>query len=394
MKSVSPSDLNKLILENQIDSVKLLLETGINPNQEINNQLPLIVACLSSDLELVKLLLEKGADINKKSTDGSFPLIVSIWRQEPDLSKFLLEKGANPDMTYEEKTPLFVAVFKGKYKFVEILLQFNANVNTSTSRNETPLMAAAIHGYDALTSLLLKQPNIIVDAQNVGHNTALYLAAKHWHFKIVKKLLEAGSNPNIQCEDNRTALMLAVYNMDIEMINLLMSYKANINAQDNDGDSVVMYAVRPFILEELLEFKPNLELKNRHGQTALTKFIKYNELVEILLDAGANPNADDALIRACNIDNVKLVIQLISYGAVVSPDMFPLSKEPVRKILFNVLMLQENGFEPQELEDLFQEDPFLWTFISKRYSKTVFNSFTQKYADILHLPVDIVKELF
>lgn len=77
-----------------LDMVKLLLESGADPNIYSLHGRPL---CHVSDREIAQILVKNGADIDLWHHNGGSPLNFSVWKQEPDRTCMLLDLGANPN---------------------------------------------------------------------------------------------------------------------------------------------------------------------------------------------------------------------------------------------------------------------------------------------------------
>lgn len=98
---------------NQADIVELLLEKGADPNIATANDFkvaPLHSACATSDIEIARLLIANGADVNKKQMAGVTPLHSAAHNGQTELVKLLLQNGADVNaITDNEKTPLAMA---------------------------------------------------------------------------------------------------------------------------------------------------------------------------------------------------------------------------------------------------------------------------------------------
>jgi ankyrin repeat protein len=82
-----------------IEVVRLLLGNGATPDQPRSpkGRTPLMVACsYYSGLSVIKLLVEKGADINVKAQDGTTPLMLAARNAKYEVVEYLLSKGADP----------------------------------------------------------------------------------------------------------------------------------------------------------------------------------------------------------------------------------------------------------------------------------------------------------
>ena len=80
------------------DVVRVLLTSGLNARGSGDGDAPILVAASRNCVETVKLLLDKGADVNAKDNDGWTPLIKAASGGLTDLARVLLERGADIDV--------------------------------------------------------------------------------------------------------------------------------------------------------------------------------------------------------------------------------------------------------------------------------------------------------
>jgi ankyrin repeat protein len=98
-------------------------------------------------LELVQVLLERGADINVRNKDGNTPLLQALNR--PDLDRLevvqaLLDGGADTNIQDNNRmSPLHFAASDGDLEFVQVLLERGADINVRNKDGDTPLISAA-----------------------------------------------------------------------------------------------------------------------------------------------------------------------------------------------------------------------------------------------------------
>lgn len=114
-------------------------------------------ATVSGDIERVKELLAKGADINLKNRQGWTPLHAAVWNQKQEIAKLLIEKGADVNVKdRSSRTALQFAADTGQKEIVELLLAKKADVNTVSARAENALTLAKKKGHKEIADLLVQ----------------------------------------------------------------------------------------------------------------------------------------------------------------------------------------------------------------------------------------------
>jgi ankyrin repeat protein/rubrerythrin len=176
-----------------VDTVRLLLEKGADVNaKEAVVGTALTDASNAGRLEVVRLLLEKGADVNAKNKDGGTALTAASCTGHLEVVRLLLEKGA--DVNAKEEfvgTALMMGSFHGHLEVVRLLLEKGADVNAKNKDGGTALTDASSEGRLQVVRLLLKK-GADVNARTIG-GTALELASKKGHAQIVDLLKAKGS---------------------------------------------------------------------------------------------------------------------------------------------------------------------------------------------------------
>ncbi|WVZ91131.1 hypothetical protein U9M48_037341 [Paspalum notatum var. saurae] len=111
--------------------VKVLLEHGADPNKCFNNILPLMVACSAKSLKCMKLLVQAGADVNYICPSGPSILTAAADQGLTDIVKFLLDAGADPNIADKDGTfPIMKAAAKEHRELVEILFPLTRQIPT------------------------------------------------------------------------------------------------------------------------------------------------------------------------------------------------------------------------------------------------------------------------
>ncbi|HEV7802355.1 MAG TPA: ankyrin repeat domain-containing protein [Burkholderiales bacterium] len=165
-----------------IARVRELLEAGADietrdqrPNE---GETPLHHAARTGNVELAKLLVAKGANINVAGPSGFVPLHVAAGLNRRAMAEYLLAAGANPNAMEVVGTPLHVATLQGHAAMVSLLLAKGADPNARRPRD----------GYTPLHVL-----------SQIGQ----YYAA---HGEIIETLVRSGAEINAKSTDGRTPL--------------------------------------------------------------------------------------------------------------------------------------------------------------------------------------------
>ncbi|MBS1828869.1 MAG: ankyrin repeat domain-containing protein [Acidobacteria bacterium] len=208
-------------------------------DNERNSLLHHATAFASTDM--MKLLLDKGADVNAVNRRKSTP---AHWAVHDEAKMRLLRsRGANIDTKQAEgRTPLYQAAsLSNGNAVIRYLLQEGADPNAKTMAGATPLMTAASRGnVEGLKLLLAKKAE--VNTQGGSGVTALMNAASSANASAVRLLLENGANPNLKMKKGDTALMDAATSGVEESVRLLLDAGAEVNARGERGYTALMYA--------------------------------------------------------------------------------------------------------------------------------------------------------
>lgn len=195
---------------------------------------PLHIAAEWGPLEIVQFLLDKGANVNAKSTQGNTPLHYAAKQNEAAIAQLLLERGAaiNDQRSLDGWAPLHFAAFNNSTETLQLLLERGANVDIQNKDKETPLVLATRKDHAGAAQLLLEYHANIHHCGSALHRTPLHIAAEEHHIKTATILLAGGANINAQDHWGETPLhLVAKAGDDIAMAQLLLDRGGNVNAQ-------------------------------------------------------------------------------------------------------------------------------------------------------------------
>jgi ankyrin repeat protein len=156
------------------------------------------MAAANGHVEVVRVLLEKGAAVNQGRTDtGATPLLRAAKKGHVEVVVMLLEKSAagNQGKSDYGDTPLFMAAQQGHLLVVRVLLEKGAAVNQATTDDgATPLFAAAYEGHFEVVRVLLEKGAAVNQATTNDGATPLFAAAQNGHVEVVQLLAVFGVN--------------------------------------------------------------------------------------------------------------------------------------------------------------------------------------------------------
>ncbi|CAG8267859.1 unnamed protein product [Penicillium salamii] len=244
---------------------------GLNHRKDLKdymNRTPLSWASKNGRVGIVKLLLQIGDDCDQQDGFRQTPLSLASLNGHTTVVRLLIEKGV--DLNAIDGTgvkPLEEALYNNHAATAELLLNEGAHFNiTATVRNgQTALQRALKNNHAASAKLLIdKGAYLDIDAIDENGRTPLRRALENNHVAVAKLLIDKGARFDFDAIDNegRTLLHLA---LSWELVQLLIDNGADPNAIDKDG------------------WTP-LHLTSLRG---------YKAISELLIDRGADPNAID-----------------------------------------------------------------------------------------------------
>lgn len=247
-------------------------------------------------IETLEKLIEKGANVHTKDSNGLTPLHLVAEKGQIDIDKV---KGAVIDAKdHLGRTPLHWAAIEGHVETLCKLIERGANINEKDNFGMTALFFAANFGNtDVLLKLIEKGANIH-EKDNEGH-IPLHAAAMEGKIGCLLELIKGGASVDAQGNKGKTPLHWAVQNEKKEVLLKLIENGANIDAKDNKGMTPLHYAIEyiedPEFFLKLIEKGANVNAKNSIGQTPLhlAALTEDTEAFLKLIEKGASLNEKD-----------------------------------------------------------------------------------------------------
>ena len=251
------------------DALKVLLESGakVNEKEKWGGTTALMWAVSERHPEAVKLLIEHGADVKARSNfvpaangrgfEGRTPvaddngrkveefasgwltpLMLAAREDDMESARLLVAAGADANaVAGDGKNALSLAIFNGNYDLASYLIDNKADVNNTDTQRFTPLFWA-------------------VDRRNMETAPNFPWMVTQDPLPLIKKLLDAGANPNALVNNTprarmragsprivfATALMRAAFSADLELVKLLLSYGADAKIISSDRETMLSAA--------------------------------------------------------------------------------------------------------------------------------------------------------
>ena len=314
------------------------------------------------DYEIVKLLVENGADIHARDRAGETALSKAITEvRNYSITELLLKHGADPNQANaKSKCILQRAVIKRDVAAVRRLIRFGADVNC-----EYPVLSQACANRDGETVKLLLEAGVRVNQPGMWDNTALFVAVHEKQDAIVDDLIAAGADVNQQNVYGATPLYAAVRRNAPHIARRLVVAGADVNhcaiaSERSKLRGLEALTEWPVVMFEFsLSHCETICLTNYKGKRPLHLAVRRKKnnffMVRTLLELGADPNVQDdegasPLFYAVQAGRKQLIEQLLRHGADIN-QVNPKKETPLVAAVrwgdpLKVKMLLAHGADP------------------------------------------------
>lgn len=305
--------------------VKLLLEFGADANATTTEGLaPLHFCAMESHFECAKVLLDFGADPNKLDSEGLNPLLRACMARQvqPELAELLIQRGTNVEYADPEGwTALHMAARYSLDRIAGLILSSGASVDCAIPSNKwSPLMLCCTEGAGSRSILeMLIKAGANVENRSAVDITALHIACYNNYPELVGLLLDAGADTSVCDKHGRSVLHKACLatQPSLASARLLVERGVNVRARDNQGQTPLHYAAaagsEPFCKMLLMRDSSRgrsrevlVDMEDADGRTALLTVcsarVDAPSVVRLLLSYGAEPgHMDNAKCSALNL---------------------------------------------------------------------------------------------
>ncbi|KAJ5073981.1 cyclin-dependent kinase inhibitor 2c-related [Anaeramoeba ignava] len=277
---------------NKADKLETALKTkkhNVNLRDKMGNT-ALHTACLCGSLEVVKLLLDYGADFSILNSKGEAPLDLALFTNSNEIKKYLLDKNSPSKANIPV---LNMEIIKGNEEKAIELINSGCDITKKDNYLNSPIHEAASFGRFSCLQILLKR-GVLFDEKNVGGRTPFYLSVLGRFYECCEILIKYGADINTTNIYQYTPIHLASEpKWDISFMKLLIFHKANVNAKDNEDSTPLHLAQSVEKIRLLAENGANIHARDFAEMTPLHVIAKHGKLdcLMELINYGADVTA-------------------------------------------------------------------------------------------------------
>ncbi|CAC5376567.1 unnamed protein product [Mytilus coruscus] len=267
-----------------------------------SDQSPVSTACAHGHIEVVKLLLDNGADFNHRDDQNQSCVMNASEHGHTEVVKLLLEKGADFNQCdYRRPSSLMKFCKHGHTDIVKMLLDRGADCHSCDKRGRTSIMKACANGHTKIVKMLLdnaadchkcnKYRGVDFNKRDNLDYSPVMIACEAGHAEIIKILLDNGADYKYVSSWGQSPVMEACIRGHTEIIKMLLDKGEDLNTCNSDGESLVMVACkrgRTEIVKMLLGRGADCNRLDNKGQSPLMKASEYGhtEIINLLQDTG------------------------------------------------------------------------------------------------------------
>ena len=324
-----------------IDTLQTLVNKNNISSRDSAGNTPLHLAIkLNAGMEYIRYLLDCGADIDARNSDGDSVLYLAVENNAKTIGEILISRGANVYATNTSNfSPLRLAMTKGGETQDWVL--GSTVIGGDDGNGNTPLHYAAEWKLDTSISYIIQKGGQ-VDKKNSNGETPLFNAVKSDSAATVKLLISKGASPDTRDLLGNTPLHYSVRWNALHAANELIQNGCTVDLKNTSGKTALSDAARSgakAMVSLLLSKGANINASDATGKTVLTDAIQsqYAEMVQLLLKNGASVNIQDMYGRnsyheAADVGDIR-IIQLIRQAG-----GNPLGRDSFGKTPFSLVM--------------------------------------------------------
>ncbi|MDV7104871.1 ankyrin repeat domain-containing protein [Vibrio sp. TH_r3] len=287
----------------------------------------LMWAANKGHIDIVKLLIEHGADVNSKNRWNGTALSQAAMNGHLNIVKLLIEHDS-----HITSDALLLASRNGHTDIGKLLIEQGADINAKDTaiirgynRGQNALTMAIDNGHVAIAKLLIEK-GIDVHKKDQYQNTALSMASDKNEAELVKMLVEHGAGylTRFSFSDSDAKLIRSARKGDLAGIMIALSAGADINSESSAGQTALIEAFEGVfgqiteqkylaVIKALIENGADIHARDNYGYTVLERASSNGrlEVVKLLINTGAEVYINGALVAASLSGHIDVVDFLI-----------------------------------------------------------------------------------
>ncbi|XP_056000947.1 serine/threonine-protein phosphatase 6 regulatory ankyrin repeat subunit A-like isoform X2 [Ostrea edulis] len=257
----------------------------------------LYFACENGHIDVVRLLISFGANINACDSSGKSPLSVAAENRFHSIVEALISAGADTNTSdYSGRTCLHYAAKSGSFETVDLLLKHRDTVYKPDIEGVTPLHLGVKHGSIKIAQCFLVY-GIDVNECDLQNTSPLFVAIAKAQSEIADFLIRHGADVNLSDEFGRSPLHIAAEIGSIRSLEILLNNDANVNQTDKLKKTPLFKAVEKGknVVLTLINHGADVNLCDSRGRSPLHTALENGHLfaMRTLLHQNASVNIAD-----------------------------------------------------------------------------------------------------
>jgi len=272
--------------EDTLNTIKLLVNKGIDIElKDEKGWTALDYALYEMNKEIIHYLKEIGAKGDTSNTLTAILLLEAIEKKNVNYIQAYLDNGGDINILINKKDSITLAevllheaIEENNVSYVQEYLDNGGDINIRIDKDystKTPLLILSIENNSDLISMLLIEKGVDVDLRDNYQSPPIREAAMMGQLNIVKKLLDAGADINDAGGDDEgagTVLTSAVFYGHTEVVEFLLEQGVDINDVDFQGSTalhIAKYQENKYLEDLLLKYNPDLNILDDYGNKAM-----------------------------------------------------------------------------------------------------------------------------
>ncbi|MDR0953110.1 MAG: ankyrin repeat domain-containing protein [Elusimicrobiota bacterium] len=343
--------LNALLKDPSLETFKAVLPFTNIATTDAKGRGVLMAALNAKSAEKLLLLIKAGATINYTDKDGNTTLLNAAAQPKLPLQilKTLLDNGANINaINNNGQSVLDKAIASSRADYVDLFIKKGVDVNYADKNSMTPLLKAALFSANANITKLLIDAGADVNAVDKNGNTPLIIAdAKNPNEQVAHVLLEAKADINAANKEGTTPFLASAANPNENVMLMLLKYNPFINAKNKKGDNALMLAAKLNSNEKIIQILIANGILISEPQKLMVaasqnKNPKIKEIIEAALPpaktlgSGAKPWYDDDNFYKAVEKADPLLMRKVLAGGVNLNAMYKKNKSSISSLMYAV----------------------------------------------------------